>query len=145
MTIGVLYVDVIGAFLNWRWISVACLGLVFVWSLLLLYIPESPGTPNLSIFSNNMIINVAVYYNYIKINVAVYYIAQRDFDGAKGSLVALRGHSNIHSELADLQVMQIIFLLKKHRKLINYIFIRKVQIRMLVVKSLFEILQSLNI
>ena len=43
VTIGVLYVDIVGAFVNWRWISVACVGLTLIWSVLLLFIPESPG------------------------------------------------------------------------------------------------------
>jgi hypothetical protein len=43
VTIGVLYVDIVGAFVNWRWISVACVALTLLWSVLLIFIPESPG------------------------------------------------------------------------------------------------------
>lgn len=75
VTIGVLYVDIVGAFLSWRWISVACLGLVFIWSVLLLYIPESPA----------------------------FLLSQRDFDGARESMQTLRGHPYIESELAEIQ------------------------------------------
>ena len=42
VTVGVLYVGVIGAFLSWRWLSVACLGLSLIWGLLMLWCPESP-------------------------------------------------------------------------------------------------------
>ena len=43
VTIGVLYVDIVGAFVSWRWISVACVGMTLIWSVMLLFIPESPG------------------------------------------------------------------------------------------------------
>jgi len=42
VTIGVLLVIVIGAFLSWRWMSIVCLALVVLWALLLILIPESP-------------------------------------------------------------------------------------------------------
>ena len=42
VTIGVLYVGVVGAFLSWRWLSVACLGTALLWAFLMLISPESP-------------------------------------------------------------------------------------------------------
>jgi len=43
VTIGVLYVGIVGAFLPWRWLSVACLALSLIWGLLMLKCPESPA------------------------------------------------------------------------------------------------------
>ncbi len=40
---GVLYVDVIGYFGSWRWLSVACIAVCLVWSFALLIVPESPA------------------------------------------------------------------------------------------------------
>ena len=42
VTIGVLYVGIIGAFLSWQWLSVACLALTLIWGLLMSTCPESP-------------------------------------------------------------------------------------------------------
>ena len=56
-----------GAFVTWRWLSVACLGLSLLWSLTVLVNPESPA----------------------------YLMSHKDFDGARASLQKLRGHDYI--------------------------------------------------
>ena len=43
VTIGVLYVGIVGAFVDWRWLSVACLALGVLWGLMMLFCPESPS------------------------------------------------------------------------------------------------------
>ena len=42
VTLGILYVDVVGFFGSWRWLSVACLVFSFVWAAALMLVPESP-------------------------------------------------------------------------------------------------------
>ena len=39
VTIGVLYVGIIGAFLSWQWLSVACLALALLWGILMYFCP----------------------------------------------------------------------------------------------------------
>ena len=58
---------IVGAFVTWRWLSVACLGLSLLWSLTVLVNPESPA----------------------------YLMSHKDFDGARASLQKLRGHDYI--------------------------------------------------
>jgi MFS family permease len=75
ITIGVLYMDVLGALGSWRWLSVAGIALSLVWGLLLLWTPESPA----------------------------YLLSQKDIDGARRAMVFLRGHLYIETELAEVQ------------------------------------------
>ena len=42
MTVGILYVDVVGFFGSWRWLSVACLAFTVLWAAALMLVPESP-------------------------------------------------------------------------------------------------------
>ena len=60
-----------GAYVSWRWLSVACLGLSLLWSLMVLVNPESPA----------------------------YLMSKKDFDGARDSLQRLRGHAYVETEL----------------------------------------------
>ena len=62
-----LFKGIVGAFVTWRWLSVACLGLSLLWSLTVLVNPESPA----------------------------YLMSHKDFDGARASLQKLRGHDYI--------------------------------------------------
>ena len=75
ITVGVLYPGILGAFLSWRWISVACIAWCIIWAFLLLFCPETP----------------------------VHLLAKKDFDGARKSLQFLRGHELIETELAEAQ------------------------------------------
>ena len=43
VTIGVLYVDILGYFGSWRWLSVGCMVSAVVWAVSLLLVPESPA------------------------------------------------------------------------------------------------------
>lgn len=43
VTVGVLYIDALGATKAWRWLSVACIAMCVVWIVLLMLIPESPS------------------------------------------------------------------------------------------------------
>ena len=43
VTIGVLLAIVVGVADSWRWLTIACLAAVVVWSLLLLAVPETPA------------------------------------------------------------------------------------------------------
>ena len=42
MTVGILYVDVVGLCGSWRWLSVACLLFALVWAVAVLMLPETP-------------------------------------------------------------------------------------------------------
>jgi len=76
VTIGVLYVGIIGAFLSWQWLSVACLALTLIWGLLMSTCPESP----------------------------VYLCQKGDEEAARASMQKLRGEqTNIEEELLELQ------------------------------------------
>ena len=75
VTFGVLHVDVIGKFLGWKWITVACIAIVVLWAILMLFIPESPH----------------------------YLLTEKKYDAARSALEFLRGHSYIENELAEIQ------------------------------------------
>lgn len=75
VTIGVLYTGIVGAFVTWRWLSVACLALSLLWSLAVLVNPESPA----------------------------YLMSHKNYDGARASLQKLRGHAYIETELSQTQ------------------------------------------
>ena len=64
-----------GAFVTWRWLSVACLALSLLWSLAVLVNPESPA----------------------------YLMSHKNYDGARASLQKLRGHAYIETELSQTQ------------------------------------------
>eukprot|EP00095_Tigriopus_kingsejongensis_P004750 maker-scaffold510_size151595-snap-gene-0.31 protein:Tk04750 transcript:maker-scaffold510_size151595-snap-gene-0.31-mRNA-1 annotation:"sugar transporter " len=78
VTLGVLFIDVVGAFGSWRWLSVACVAASLVWLICLCFVPESP----------------------------TYLLAQRRFNEARLALQFLRGHEYVETELADLQERQ---------------------------------------
>ena len=71
---GILYVSIIGAFVRWRWLSVACLALCLLWSLLLVSCPESP----------------------------VHLARRGNNEEAKSTLTFLRGNSDITRELTEI-------------------------------------------
>ena len=75
VTIGVLYVYVIGTFIGWRWITVSCIAVVVVWSILMLFIPETP----------------------------TFLLGEKKYDGARYALEFLRGHPYVETELAEIQ------------------------------------------
>ena len=75
VTIGILYVGVVGAFASWRWLSVACIGMCLVWGILLLMIPESPS----------------------------YSLSKKNYDAAREAMQFLRGHPYIETELSEIQ------------------------------------------
>ena len=70
-----VFKGIVGAFVTWRWLSVACLGLSLLWSLAVLANPESHA----------------------------YLMSRKDFDGARASLQRLRGHAYIETELNETQ------------------------------------------
>lgn len=76
VTLGVMYVDVVGAFGSWRWLCVACVAMTLVWAIALFFVPESPA----------------------------YLLSQKRFNEARLSLQFLRGHEYIETELGDLQI-----------------------------------------
>ena len=41
VTFGILHVDVLGAVVGWKWITVGCLGVIVFWAVLMLFIPEN--------------------------------------------------------------------------------------------------------
>lgn len=43
VTIGVLYVDILGYFGSWRWLTVGCLLSCVIWAISLLFVPETPA------------------------------------------------------------------------------------------------------
>ena len=75
VTFGILHVSVIGKFLGWRWITVGCIAIIVVWTILMLFIPETPH----------------------------YLLTKKKYDAAKASLEFLRGHPYIENELAEIQ------------------------------------------
>ena len=75
VTFGILHVSVIGKFLGFRWITVGCIAVIVVWTILMLFIPETPH----------------------------YLLTEKKYDAAKASLEFLRGHSYIENELAEIQ------------------------------------------
>jgi len=76
VTIGVLYVGIIGAFLSWQWLSVACLALALLWGILMYFCPESP----------------------------VYYCQKGEEASARAAMQYLRGEqADIEEELFELQ------------------------------------------
>lgn len=76
ITIGVLYVDIVGALCSWRWLSVACIALCLLWGILMLFVPESPA----------------------------YLLSIKDYDGARDAMQFLRGHPYIETELSEIQL-----------------------------------------
>ena len=64
VTVGVLYVYVIGACVGWRWITVSCIAVIVIWSFLMLFVPETP----------------------------TYLLGKKNYDGARDALQFLRGH-----------------------------------------------------
>lgn len=75
VTVGVLYVDVTGSLMGWRWISVSCIAVVLLWSFLMLFIPETPA----------------------------YLLTRKKYDAARASMEQLRGHHRIVNELTSIQ------------------------------------------
>jgi hypothetical protein len=79
VVVGVLYVDIVGYFGSWRWLSVACIALCLIWVLALIFVPETPS----------------------------YLMSKKDFDGARRALtVSLMSSclpvSRLSVELSDL-------------------------------------------
>ena len=75
VTFGILHVDVLGAVVGWKWITVGCLGVIVFWAVLMLFIPETPH----------------------------YLLTERKYEAARTSLEFLRGHAYIENELAEIQ------------------------------------------
>ena len=75
VTIGVLYVGIVGAFVDWRWLSVACLALAVLWGLMMLFCHESP----------------------------FYLLSKNKYEKARTSLQFFRGHSEIDEELNEIK------------------------------------------
>jgi facilitated trehalose transporter len=75
VTIGVLLAIVVGAANSWRWLTIACLASVVVWSLLLLAVPESP----------------------------VHQLANRQYREARHTLEWLRSTIHVDGEFEDIQ------------------------------------------
>ena len=75
VTVGVLYVYVIGACVGWRWITVSCIAVIVIWSFLMLFVPETP----------------------------TYLLGKKNYDGARDALQFLRGHPYVEEELAEIQ------------------------------------------
>ena len=75
VTIGVLYVGIVGAFVDWRWLSVACLAIAVLWGIAMLLCPESPA----------------------------HLLAKGKTEGARKALEFFRGHSDIHEELDEIK------------------------------------------
>ena len=67
--------DTIGTFFDWQWITVACIAIIVLWVILMLFIPKTP----------------------------TFLLSERDYDGARASLIFLRGTDNIESELSEIQ------------------------------------------
>ena len=42
VTVGILYVAVIGTFVGWKWITVACIAVIILWAFLMPFVPETP-------------------------------------------------------------------------------------------------------
>lgn len=75
VTIGVLYVGIVGAFVSWRWLSVACMALALIWGILMLFCPESP----------------------------TYSLGKNDLESARSAMIFLRGTNDIEEELGEIQ------------------------------------------
>ena len=43
VTFGILYVDILGYFGSWRWLTVGCLASCSIWAISLLFVPETPA------------------------------------------------------------------------------------------------------
>ena len=75
VTLGILFMDVLGALTTWRWMSVACIGACLLWVFLMLLSPESPP----------------------------YLLTKKDYDGAREAMTFLRGHPYIETELSEVR------------------------------------------
>lgn len=75
VTIGVLLAIVVGAGDSWRWLTIACLAAVVLWSLLLLAVPETPA----------------------------HHLANKRYREARQSLEWLRGTVHVDAEYEDIQ------------------------------------------
>ena len=81
-TLGLLTTQVLGAYLNWQWLSIVCASLNVPFLLMLLFIPESP----------------------------VYLISTEQIEHAHKILRVLRGPRwNVTKELTDIKVRIFIF------------------------------------
>lgn len=75
VTIGIVYVDLVGYFKSWRYLSLACIVMALLWGFILLFVAESP----------------------------VYYLNKKDYNSARKSLEFSRGHPYVEAELQEIQ------------------------------------------
>ena len=75
VTVGILYVAVIGTFVGWKWITVACIAIIVAWAFFMLFIPETP----------------------------TFLLSEKNYDGARSALEFLRGHPYVETELSEIQ------------------------------------------